>query len=147
MSQLKTVLSNKPLTIAITAWFIAQFFKFTITAVKKRKFDFTLLVSTGGFPSSHTAIVGALATSIGLNFGFGSPFFAISVVMASVVISDARGIRRAAGKQAQILNKIIDDLYQKRELKIERLKELLGHTPFEVFSGAILGIFIALLLN
>ena len=147
MSQLKSVLSNKALIIAIIAWFIAQFFKFTITVVKKRKFDFTLLVSTGGFPSSHTAIVGALATSIGLNFGLGSPFFAISVVMALVVISDARGIRRAAGKQAQILNKIIDDLYQKRELKIDRLKELLGHTPFEVFSGAILGIFIALLLN
>lgn len=147
MTELNTVFSNKPLIVATIAWFIAQFFKFTITAIEKRRFDFTLLVSTGGFPSSHTAIVSALATSIGLNFGLASPFFAISVVMASVVMSDARGIRRAAGKQAQILNKIIDDLYQKRELKLERLKELLGHTPFEVFSGAILGIFIALLLN
>ncbi len=141
------IFSNKPLIIAIIAWAIAQSLKFVITGVKEKKMDFTLLVTTGGFPSSHTAIVSALATSIGLNFGLASPFFAISVVMASVVMSDARGIRRAAGKQAQILNKIIDDLYQKRELKLERLKELLGHTSFEVFSGAILGIFIALLLN
>ena len=142
-SLFQQIVSNQVLVVPIFAWFIAQFLKFIISSIKRGKIDFKMFVAVGGFPSSHTAIVSALATYIGLSFGFNSALFAISVIFASVVISDARGIRQAAGKQAEVLNKIIEDLYQKKGLKMERLRELLGHTSMEVFFGAILGILVA----
>ncbi len=147
MIDFSAILSNKSLVISVVAWFSAQVLKLLICIVQNKKFDWGLLIATGGFPSSHSAIVSALATSLGINFGFDSGLFAVSVVLASVVITDARGIRQAAGKQAKILNKIIEDLYQKKGLQVERLKELLGHTSLEVFSGALLGILIAVLFN
>ena len=147
MIDFSAILLNKSLVISVVAWFSAQVLKLLICIVQNKKFDWGLLIATGGFPSSHSAIVSALATSLGINFGFDSGLFAVSVVLASVVITDARGIRQAAGKQAKILNKIIEDLYQKKGLQVERLKELLGHTSLEVFSGALLGILIAVLFN
>ena len=147
MQELTAILSNKSLIISIIAWFCAQILKFGVSFVYDQKINWGLLIDTGGFPSSHAAIVSALATSVGINFGFDSALFAVSIILASVVITDARGIRQAAGRQAKILNKIIEDLYQKKGLKMERLKELLGHTSLEVFSGALLGILIAVLLN
>lgn len=146
MKILDEIFLNQPLAAALIAWFIAQSLKFCTNIIQNRVVDFRLLVATGGFPSSHSAVVSALATSIGLNFGFGSPLFALSVILAGVVISDARGIRQSAAKQAEVLNKIIEDLYQKRAVKIERLKEFLGHTAIEVFYGALLGIMVAVLL-
>ena len=147
MIDLLAILSNKSLIISVIAWFSAQILKFLTCIVQNKKMDWGTLIATGGFPSSHAAIVSALATSIGINFGFDSGLFAVAVILASVVLTDARGIRQAAGKQAKILNKIIEDLYQKRGLQMERLKELLGHTSLEVFSGALLGILIAVLFN
>ena len=141
------IFSNIPLIASIVAWFLAQMTKFSIYFLKHKKPDWSLLMSTGGFPSSHVATVMALATSIGLNFGFDSGLFAIAIITAMVVISDARGIRHAAGKQAQALNQIMEDLYQNKGLKIEKLKELLGHTSLEVFGGVVFGALIAILFN
>jgi acid phosphatase family membrane protein YuiD len=147
MTRLTTLSYNQTLLTVIAAWFIAQLLKIISGAVRDKRIDFRWFVATGGFPSAHAATVSALATSLGLTFGFDSPFFTLSALLAGVVITDAKGIRQAAGKQAEILNKIVEDLYQKRGLKIERLKEFLGHTSFEVFSGMALGILVAILLN
>lgn len=147
MEFLNELLSNQVLIATLIAWFVAQSVKVIKDIIKERKFKFKRFALPGGFPSSHSAAVSALATSIGLNFGFDSALFAISLIFAGVVISDAQGIRRASGKQAEILNRIIEDFYAHRGLKIERLKELLGHTPFEVFIGILFGIVVAIILN
>lgn len=91
-------------------------------------------------PSSHSALVAALATAVGIQAGLDSPIFAISVVVAMVVMYDAAGVRRAASAQARILNQIVDELFQGHPIQEERLRELLGHTPFQVFVGAIMGV-------
>jgi acid phosphatase family membrane protein YuiD len=96
-------------------------------------------------PSSHAAGVTALATSVGLSYGFNSGLFAITAIFALIIMFDAQGVRRQTGQQAEILNKIMEDIYFKRVLKEERLKELLGHTPVEVLIGAFLGILLALI--
>lgn len=130
----------------ILAWFIAQFIKVILTLIKDKKIDFRRFVGSGGFPSSHASFVTALATSVGIIDGFSSTEFAITVVLALVVMYDAAGVRRAAGQQARILNKIVEAWEHKDLTQTDkRLKELLGHTPKEVFAGAILGIVIALI--
>ena len=135
--------NNSVLMTAILAWAIAQFFKIISWAFVSRELNFKRLVEPGGMPSSHSAFVTSLATGIGVYEGFGSTIFALSAVFAVIVMYDASGVRRAAGKQARVLNAIVEDL-NRRELHPERLRELLGHTPFEVVVGAILGILIAL---
>lgn len=137
------ILHNQILLAALLAWAVSQFFKIITFALVSRELNFRRLVETGGMPSSHTALVSALATGVGLQQGFESSSFALAVIFALVVMYDAAGVRRAAGKQAQVLNAIIEDLYRK-QLHPERLRELLGHTPFEVLVGAILGILIAI---
>lgn len=139
------IFSNQPLIASLIAFFIAQFLKIAAKIAKGYKFDFRWLVSTGGFPSAHSAAVSALAMSLGLNFGFNSGIFALSTVFAGIVIFDAMVIRKASGKQAEILNKIVEDLYKKKGIRGERLRELLGHTSLEIFFGTILGILTAIL--
>jgi len=135
------IFENKPFWVALLAWTIAQGMKIVLTLIFEKRLDLTRIVGTGGMPSSHSTLVMSLATSIGKSFGFESPFFAIAIIFAFVVMYDAAGIRRAAGKQAEILNYLI----QRHELPdMDKLKELLGHTPLEVFAGAILGICIGL---
>lgn len=130
----------------ILAWFIAQFIKVILTLIKDKKIDFRRFVGSGGFPSSHASFVTSLATAVGLINGFDSTEFAITVVLALVVMYDAAGVRRAAGQQARILNKIVEAWEHKDLTQTDkRLKELLGHTPKEVFAGAILGIVIAVI--
>ncbi len=130
----------------ILAWFIAQFIKVILTLIKDKKIDFRRFVGSGGFPSSHASFVTSLATAVGLIDGFSSTEFAITVVLALVVMYDAAGVRRAAGQQARILNKIVEAWEHKDLTQTDkRLKELLGHTPKEVFAGAILGIVIAII--
>lgn len=130
----------------VLAWFIAQLIKVILTLIIDKRIDFRRFVGSGGFPSSHASFVTSLATAVGLIDGFGSTEFAISVVFALVVMYDAAGVRRAAGQQARILNKIVEEWEHKDLTKTDkRLKELLGHTPKEVFAGAILGIVIALI--
>jgi acid phosphatase family membrane protein YuiD len=127
------------------AWLVAQTIKVAIGVIRENKFNFKWIVGSGGMPSSHAATVSALATSVGLEFGFTSPFFAIAFFLAFIIMFDAQGVRRQSGQQAEILNKIIEDIYLKRGIKEDRLIELLGHTPIQVFIGAAIGIFVALL--
>ncbi|MEA3305476.1 MAG: divergent PAP2 family protein [Candidatus Omnitrophota bacterium] len=130
--------------IIVIAWLTAQSLKVLIGVFREKKFNFKWFVGTGGMPSSHAAMVSALATSVGLETGFTSPSFAIAFVFAVVVLFDAQGVRRASGEQAEALNKILDDIYWKRGIKEERLRELLGHTPIEVLAGIAIGILVAL---
>ncbi|MDD3393359.1 MAG: divergent PAP2 family protein [Anaerotignum sp.] len=132
---------NVPLWAAIISWAIAQGSKIILTLITEKRFDATRIVGTGGMPSSHTALVVALAFSVGKYHGFDSAFFAIALIFCFVVMYDAAGIRRAAGKQAEIINMLIID---HQVPNMEKLKELLGHTPLEVFVGGILGIVIGL---
>lgn len=132
------------LTVAL-AWLLAQTIKVLIGIVREKRFNFKWFVGTGGMPSSHAATVSALATSVGLRFGFSSPFFAIIFFFAFIIMFDAQGVRRQSGRQAEILNKITEDIYLNRGLKQERLIELLGHTPIQVFIGAAIGITVAII--
>lgn len=127
--------------VAFSAIAVAQITKFFFHLLVKRKVDLRLFTTTGGMPSSHSAGVMGLSTTVGLLQGFSSVEFAIALGYAFIVMYDAAGVRRAAGKQAACLNKIIMDIY-KQELKEAggKLKELLGHTPLQVFVGAIFGI-------
>ncbi len=127
----------------IEAALVAQLLKFIGHFIKTRKIDFQVLATTGGMPSSHTAGVISLSTTVGLICGFESVEFAIAIGYSLVVMYDAAGLRRSTGKIAACLNKIRDDFYANGQMPTERLKELLGHTPFEVFVGALLGIYIA----
>ncbi len=137
------IFRNKILRISIFACFLAQFLK--IFTGKEKKIDqFTRLLTSGGMPSSHSSFVTCLATLVGIDKGFNSTDFAIVTVFALIIMYDASGVRRAVGKQATILNKILDDLHHKKHIEQKRLKELIGHTPKEVLFGAILGILTAI---
>lgn len=137
-------MSNSVFITALLGWFAAQVLKIILSWDKK--LDFKRIVGSGGMPSSHASFVMALTMAVGFESGFDSPLFAISAVMSFVVMYDAAGIRRSAGQQAAILNKLVESLVKADRPKTEkRLKELLGHTPIEVFGGAILGIIIAII--
>ena len=136
---------NHVFVTVLVAWFIAQAAKVFLGLITEKKFNFKWFVDTGGMPSSHAATVSALACAIGLRYGLRSPVFAITLVFAWIILMDAQGFRRSAGKQAEILNVILDDIYWKKNIKEERLKELLGHTPVEVLVGALIGILVAII--
>ncbi len=140
-------MSNQALIAGVVGAVIAQLIKFFTLLIREKRIDVRTLVTTGGMPSSHTALVAGLATSVGLLEGFSSVIFDVSLVLAMVVMYDAAGVRRAAGKQARIINQIIFDLQHSLSFKESHLKELLGHTPLEVIGGAFLGILVALALN
>ncbi len=152
MSQISTILDNKIMGISLAAWVLAQIAKILLNFFLEKKWDLNLLMSSGGFPSSHTALVSSLAISIGKIEGWNTPLFAIAVVLAVIVMYDAAGVRRAAGNQAKVINYLVEWLRMHQAdrlaftLEEKRLKELIGHTPFEVFGGAILGCAIALIL-
>jgi len=139
------IFKNRVLITALLAWFVAQTLKVLRGVIKEKRFDFRWFIGTGGMPSSHAAGAAALASSIGLNYGFNSVVFALAVTFAIVVMFDAQGVRRATGKQAQILNKVMEDIYWQGKIKEDRLRELIGHTPIEVIVGMLLGIVIAFL--
>ena len=117
-----------------------------IGAIRLRRFDFRWVIGTGGMPSTHAAGVCALSTTIGFLQGFSSPLFALAAAFTVITLFDAQGVRRWSGRQAQILNKMMEDMYFKRRIHEQRLKELLGHTPLEVLAGAGIGIATALML-
>jgi len=139
-------MSNSILTASLLAWGLAQVSKFFVWRLQRGKFDLRLLVSAGGMPSSHSALVSALATSVGLQEGFSSSAFAISFVLAMIVMYDATGVRRAASIQAHILNQILEELFKGHPISEKRLRELLGHTPMEVVVGALMGIVVSLIM-
>ncbi|MBI4399015.1 MAG: divergent PAP2 family protein [Candidatus Omnitrophica bacterium] len=130
----------------ILAWLLAQGAKVFRSVVETRKWDFRSLLDTGGMPSSHSAAVASLATVVGLYYGFGSIPFGMSLVYSLIIMFDAAGVRRNVGRQAVILNRIVEQMSKGQHVEEKRLKELLGHTPKEVFMGAFLGIVIAILI-
>jgi acid phosphatase family membrane protein YuiD len=143
--------SNTVLIAALVAWVIAQAIKVPVDYLRHRHWNWAILLNPGGMPSSHAALVTAAAHAIGLFFGFGTPLFALAVVVAIVVVYDATGIRRQAGLQAALINAMIRDLAGGHPLKSEKLREVLGHTPLEALGGVLLGLVTAqviwLLLN
>jgi acid phosphatase family membrane protein YuiD len=147
MQDFEQVLHNQILLVSLLACFTAQGLKALIELIRDGKVSLRYLVSSGGMPSAHSALVGALATGVGLQMGWSSAEFAIAALFAVIVMYDAAGVRQAAGKQARILNQIIDEMFQEgKEFNEERLKELIGHTPFQVLVGVSLGIGIAMVL-
>ncbi|MCX8062756.1 MAG: divergent PAP2 family protein [Anaerolineales bacterium] len=137
------IFQNHVLIAGAIAWIIAQTIKVPIEYLKTRQWNWALLFRAGGMPSSHSALVTAVAHSLGLFYGFDSPHFAIGLTLAMVVVYDATGIRRQAGKHAELINAMINDLASGHPLKEEQLREVLGHTPLEAFAGVVLGIVIA----
>lgn len=136
------------LFIGLSGAFLAQVLKFLLHLVVKKKVDFKMFTTTGGMPSSHSAGVVGIATSVGIISGFSSIDFSIAMGYALVVMYDAAGLRRAAGKMAVCLNRIMDDFYKHDVQSVHgKLKELLGHTPIEVFGGAILGVVYAFYMH
>jgi len=137
---------NHVLWVTLIAWFFTQSIKVVIGMIREKRFDFRWFVGPGGLPSSHAAGVSALATGIGLRYGFDTVAFTLATVFAIVVMFDAQNVRMATGIQARILNKMMDDIYWKKRIKETQLRELLGHTPVEVFLGMALGILVAIIL-
>ncbi|MBI3251769.1 MAG: divergent PAP2 family protein [Candidatus Omnitrophica bacterium] len=136
---------NKLVSPVVVAWASAQALKVLVGAIEEKRFNFGWFLKSGGMPSSHTAFTMSLATAMGLNYGFDSGLFAMALGFAVITMFDAQGVRRHSGEQAETLNKILEDIYSHRGLQEERLKELVGHTPLEVFAGGALGIAAALL--
>ena len=143
----KTLLDNHILIAAFIAWAVAQVSKTIYELIRQRKLLFNRLVSSGGMPSSHSALVTGLATATARVAGIDSAAFAITVVLASIVMYDAAGVRRAVSIQARILNQMIDEAFQGHPFAEKRLRELIGHTPIQVLVGGLLGIGIALLVT
>lgn len=137
---------NKIFIVTILTWLIAQFIKVIIGILNEKRFNFKWFVGTGGMPSSHCAGAAALATTAGMSFGPHSGIFAVALIFAIITMFDAQGVRRSTGKQAEILNKMFEDLYFKKPIKEDRLREFIGHTPVQVFAGLTLGIVCAYIL-
>ena len=137
------ILSNLILIAGLASWLIAQAIKVPLEYVYTRKWNWSLLLRAGGMPSSHSALIASITHAIGLFVGFNTPLFALSFTMAMVIIYDATGIRRQAGKHAEIINKMITNLATGHPLKEEQLREVLGHTPMQALGGTILGIVVA----
>ena len=140
MEYLINFIQNKYIYIPLLSWFGIQTFKLVYDLVTTKKFNFKRILGAGGMPSSHSAVVMSLTTLIGKNYGLDSAIFAVSLIFSFVVMYDAAGVRRAAGKQASILNKIVETPGLSGVEVSERLAEALGHTPLQVFVGPIIGI-------
>lgn len=145
MDALKDLVCNFPLSCAVTGWFVAQILKIFTGVFKERKFSVSaMLFGTGGMPSSHSAAVCALCVACAIQYGLGSAAFAISALLCVIVMRDATGVRWETGEQAKVLNRIMRDLFDptQGEHLDKNLKELVGHTPLQVFIGAIIGIIV-----
>lgn len=138
-----TVLQNRVLVAAMLAWSLAQLIKPPIEYARHRRWDWSLLLRAGGMPSSHSALMTASAHAIGLTAGYSSPLFALAAALALIVIYDATGIRRQAGRQAEVINQLVRDLLEGHPMRPVRLREVLGHSPGEAGMGILLGLAIA----
>ena len=145
MDVLVSLLTNKYIYVPFFLWFFIQLFKLIWDLVKEKRFNFKRILGAGGMPSSHSAVVCSIATLIGKYQGVDSAVFGLAVIFALVVMYDAAGVRRAAGKQAKLLNKIIETPGLQAVQVQEKLVEVLGHTPTEVFVGALLGISVGMI--
>ena len=138
------LLTNDILVVSIVAWGLAQISKLLIYLLREGKLRVRYLATAGGMPSSHSALVTALATRVAMDFGVDSGLFAVAAIFAGVVLYDAAGVRRAVSHQARILNRMLEEVIEYQRFSEKRLLELLGHTPFEVFVGLLLGLITAL---
>ncbi len=128
-------------------WILGQLVKVPVEYLRHKRWDWTLLLSAGGMPSSHSALITSVTTSIGLNAGWGSPVFALALAVTAIVVYDATGVRRQAGFHAERINEIVRELLHLKKLdetEVSYLREIIGHTPFEAAAGVIFGILIAL---
>lgn len=146
MEWFNLLISNKAVVIPFLLWFAIQIFKTVTDLIRYKKFDVKRIMGAGGMPSSHTAVVCSVATCMGFEYGLDSGIFALSVAFAFIVMYDAAGVRRAAGKQAKILNKILQTPGLSKVEIQEKLTEALGHTPIQVIVGAIIGILVPILM-
>ena len=150
MNILEQIITNKILVSGILGWAAAQVLKTIIFLIVNKRFQFERLFGDGGMPSGHSATVSAVALSAGLECGFGSPVFAVAAILAIVVMHDASGVRLETGKQAKVLNEMME-LMEKlsgSELSNEdKLKEFVGHTPFQVGIGCLLGLLVAFIMH
>ncbi len=140
------ITNNKCIYVPVLLWFSIQLFKVITDLIRNRRLNVKRIIGAGGMPSSHSAVVTSLAVLVGKEYGFDSGIFAISLIMAFVVMYDAAGVRRAAGKQARIINKILDTPGLSVEEVQGKLVEALGHTPVQVFVGAVIGIVFGILI-
>ena len=145
MNNFNGFIQNKYIYVPILLWFFIQLYKVIYDLITTKKFNFRRILGAGGMPSSHSAIVVSLATMIGKYEGVDTPIFALSLIMAFVVMYDACGVRRAAGKQAALLNKIVETPGLTGVQVSERLVEVLGHTPTQVIVGALIGVVVGLI--
>jgi acid phosphatase family membrane protein YuiD len=147
MDIFKDLFFNFPIRSALLTVALTQAFKVIFYYYRDRKINFKHLVSAGGMPSSHAAMVMSLSTSIAYEYGLSSPIFALTLIFSLIIMYDAAGVRRAVERQARVLNRILSDLVETGKVAPHRLQEFLGHTPFEVLIGAILGIVITIILK
>ena len=138
--------TNSALWVPISLAFLVQLFKVLWEWARTHRLDFRVLSRSGGMPSSHTAMVVSLATALGIQYGLDSPYFAIAVILAIIVMYDATGVRQQSGKHARVLNQILRELFSGQPISEEELKELLGHTGFEVLIGAVVSILYSILI-
>jgi acid phosphatase family membrane protein YuiD len=143
---IQAIFQNYVFLSTIIAWSVAQLIKLPLNYFFTKRWNWALLISVGGMPSSHSALVTATATGVGLYAGFNSPVFALAVALAMVVIYDATGIRRQAGIHAQTINLLVEELLQGHMAPEKQLREVLGHTPLEALGGVILGLIVPVLL-
>jgi acid phosphatase family membrane protein YuiD len=141
------LLENRALLAALLAWALAQVSKMLIEMVTQRRLNLRRLVSAGGMPSAHSALVVGLTTAVGRLTGLTSVSFAISLVLAGVVMYDAAGVRRAVSIQARMLNQMLEEAFKGHPIGEQRLRELIGHTPVQVLAGGLLGIAVGLLIT
>jgi len=146
MSFLESILSNKVLLVPVAAWGTAQVLKVLISSIRDKRLNLSYLVTMGGMPSSHTTLVCALAATAAIVQGVASAIFAISTFLAIIVMLDAAGVRQTVSIQSTILNRILDELFKGKPAFEQRVRELIGHTKWEVIAGAALGILFALVL-
>lgn len=145
MNTIISMITNKYLYIPVIIWFAIQSFKVICDLITTKKFNFKRIMGAGGMPSSHTAVVVSLATLLGKYEGVDTPIFALAVIFSFIVMYDAAGVRRAAGKQAKLLNKIIETPGLSYLEVQEKLVEVLGHSPIQVIVGAIVGVTVGLI--
>jgi len=144
VSPFAQLFQNKVLAATLAGWVVAQTLKVLLAMRSRHRFDVRWFLGTGGMPSAHSAGVSALAVAVGEQLGYHTAAFAVALMFALVTMFDAQGVRRAVGRQGIALNRLLDEFYAKGQVNQERLLELLGHTPFEVFAGAALGCAVAL---
>lgn len=140
------IIEYKYIVVPFCVWFFIQLFKLITEIIKTKKFNFKKIMQAGGMPSSHTAVVVSLTTMVGKSEGITSPIFGVALIFAFIVMYDAAGVRRAAGKQAELLNKIVNTPGLTGVEVSEKLVEVLGHTPVQVFVGALIGIIVGLIV-